>query len=124
MSSDDSTQGSNLARRLLTLNRYMEARSIDSELLCISRTKPITTVEQHILQDQKRFPGSSGEFSWLLSGITLATKMISARVRRAGLSDILGEIGVTNVQGEVQQKLDVYANDVLRHSLSYRESIG
>ena len=84
----------------------------------------ITTVEQHILQDQKRFPGSSGEFSWLLSGITLATKMISSRVRRAGLSDILGEYGATNVQGEVQQKLDVYANDVLRHSLSYRESIG
>jgi fructose-1,6-bisphosphatase I len=84
----------------------------------------ITTVEQHILQDQKRFPGSSGEFSWLLSGITLATKLISARVRRAGLTDILGEHGATNIQGEVQQKLDVYANEVLRHSLSYRESIG
>src|SRR5439155_26366917 len=65
-----------LARRLLTLNGYMEARSIDSELLCISRTKPSTTVQQHIFQDQKRLPTASGEFSWLLSGITLATKMI------------------------------------------------
>ena len=58
----------------------------------------IVTVQQHILQDQKRFPGASGEFSWLLSGITLATKMVQARVRRAGLTDILvrrptGELG-------------------------------
>ena len=37
---------------------------------------PIITVQQHILQEQQRFPGVSGEFSWLLSGITLATKMI------------------------------------------------
>ncbi len=47
----------------------------------------ITTVQQHILQEQKRFPGASGEFSWLLSGITMATKMIQAKGRRARLSD-------------------------------------
>ena len=86
--------------------------------------RPITTLQQHILQDQKRFPGASGEFTWLLSGITLATKMIQAKVRRAGLSDILGGEGSVNVQGEVQQKLDVYANEVLLHALSVRESIG
>lgn len=88
------------------------------------RIPAITTVQQHILQQQKRFPGASGEFSWLLSGITMATKLIQAKVRRAGLSDILGELGVVNVQGEVQQKLDVYANEVLSHCLSVRESIG
>ena len=49
---------------------------------------PITTVQHHILQEQRRFPEASGEFSWLLSGITLATKMIAAKVRRAGLSDL------------------------------------
>jgi len=86
--------------------------------------RPILTVQQHILQEQKRFPGASGEFSWLLSGITLATKMISARVRRAGLLDALGEEGTVNVQGEVQQKLDVYANEAMMHCLSVRESIG
>jgi len=90
----------------------------------VFKTKPITTVQQHILQGQQRFPTASGEFSWLLSGITLATKMIEAKVRRAGLSDILGAQGDTNVQGEVQQKLDVYANEVLLHCLSVRESIG
>ena len=84
----------------------------------------IVTVQQHILQDQKRFPGASGEFSWLLSAITLASKMIQARVRRAGLSDILGAAGEINVQGEVQQKLDVYSNEVLMHCLSTRGSIG
>jgi fructose-1,6-bisphosphatase I len=82
------------------------------------------TVQQHILQEQKRFPGASGEFSWLLSGITMATKLIQAKVRRAGLIDILGEQGDVNVQGEVQQKLDVYSNEVLVHCLSARESIG
>ena len=85
---------------------------------------PIITVQQHILQEQQRFPGSSGEFSWLLSGITMATKLIQAKVRRAGLTEILGEQGDINVQGEVQQKLDIYSNEVLIHCLSARESIG
>jgi len=85
---------------------------------------PIVTVQQHILQEQRRFPGASGEFSWLLSGITLATKMIQAKVSRAGLSDIIGVQGDVNVQGEVQQKLDVYANLVLLHCLGMRESVG
>src|SRR5262250_2540818 len=72
--------------------------------------RPIITVQQHILDEQQNFPGVSGEFSWLLSGITLATKMIQAKVRRAGLTDILGSEAHVDVQGEVQQKLDIYAN--------------
>jgi fructose-1,6-bisphosphatase I len=85
--------------------------------------RPILTVQQHILLEQTRFPGASGEFSWLLSGITLAAKMISARVRRAGLTDSLGAVGGQNIQGETQQKLDVYANQVLMHCLAVRESV-
>jgi fructose-1,6-bisphosphatase I len=84
----------------------------------------ITTFQQHVLQEQKRFPGATAEFSWLVSGITLATKMIESQVRRAGLAGILGSFGSVNVQGEVQQKLDVYANEALIHCLSLRESIG
>jgi fructose-1,6-bisphosphatase I len=84
----------------------------------------ITTFQQHVLQEQKRFPGATTEFSWLVSGITLATKMIESQVRRAGLTGIIGSHGEVNVQGEVQQKLDVYANEVLIHCLSLRESIG
>src|ERR1051325_1480227 len=95
-----------------------------SEPLQRRTTSPIVTIQQHILMEQQRAPGASGEFSWLLSGITLATKMIEARVRRAGLSDIRGAQGSVNVQGEAQQKLDVYANDVLLHCLSFRETVG
>ncbi|QDT36290.1 class 1 fructose-bisphosphatase [Stratiformator vulcanicus] len=82
------------------------------------------TVQQHILSEQTRFPGASGEFSWLLSGITLATKLIANKVRLAGLNDMTGRAGAVNVQGEQQQKLDVYADGVLAECLAFRESIG
>ncbi|MSR60145.1 MAG: fructose-1,6-bisphosphatase [Planctomycetaceae bacterium] len=77
---------------------------------------PIITAQQHFLQQQKEhYPDASGEFSWLLSGITLATKMIQAKVRRAGLVDIFGGEGAVNVHGEEQQKLDDDATqDVLQ----------
>lgn len=98
--------------------------TLTTEPLEITTKRPIETVERHILQDQQRFPHASGEFSWLLSGITLAAKLIQAQIRRAGLGNLLGSAGETNVQGETQQKLDVYANQALLHCLSYRESIG
>src|SRR6185437_9742594 len=83
----------------------------------------IVTVQQHLLEQQRRFPSARGQFSWLLSGITLATKMIEAKIRRAGLLDVLGAAGATNVQGEVQQKLDVYANQALLHCLGLRDTV-
>jgi fructose-1,6-bisphosphatase I len=86
---------------------------------------PIMTVQQHILEEQRRIrPGASGEFSWLLSGITLATKLIAAQVRRAGLIDIAGAAGGgKNVQGEVVQKLDVIANQALLQCLGNRGNV-
>jgi len=45
----------------------------------------ITTFQQHVSQEQVRFPGATGEFTWLMSGIALATKMIHSQVRRAAL---------------------------------------
>ena len=83
----------------------------------------ITTVQQHILQQQESFPEARGTFSTLLSGITLATKIIQSRVRLAGLNDILGSAGASNVQGEAQQKLDVFANQVLLDCLGKRDSV-
>ena len=84
----------------------------------------IVTVQQHILEQQEdKFPAARGNFSSLLSGMTLATKMIQAKIRRAGLVDILGSAGATNVQGETQQKLDVYANQAVLHCLGARESV-
>ncbi len=83
----------------------------------------IVTVQQHLLHEQQRFPKARGQFSWLLSGITLATKMIEAQIRRAGLLDMVGSAGAMNVQGEAQQKLDVYANQALLHCLGLRDSV-
>ena len=85
----------------------------------------IVTVQQHIMfEQQRRHPEARGRLSWLLSGLTLATKMIEAKIRRFGLMDeIVGSAGATNVQGETQQKLDVYANQALLHCLGLRDSV-
>jgi fructose-1,6-bisphosphatase I len=84
----------------------------------------LMTVQQHILEEQRRhYPQASGEFSWLLSGITLATKIIAAQVRRAGLAGILGEAFQTNVQGEAVKKLDVIANQTLLKFLGNRGNV-
>ena len=85
----------------------------------------LLTVQQHILEEQRRhFPEASGEFSWLLSGITLATKIIAAAVRRAGITDnVLGSTGEKNVQGETVQKLDALANDTLLQFLGNRGNV-
>src|SRR5580698_10192585 len=83
----------------------------------------ITTVQTHIRHQQENFAEASGTFSWLLSGLTLATKMVEAKIRLGGLSDALGAKGSVNVQGEVQQKLDVYANETLLHTLGGRDSV-
>ena len=80
----------------------------------------IMTVQGHISQGRRE---ASAEIGWLLSGITLATKMIEAKIRSAGLTDIYGAFGAENVQGEQQQKLDVYANNALLHCLGMRESV-
>src|SRR5688572_13023129 len=84
----------------------------------------LLTVQQHILEEQRRrFPDASGEFSWLLSGITLATKIVAAQVRRAGLAGILGVTRDINVQGETVQKLDVIANQTLLQFLGNRGNV-
>ncbi|MCI0356981.1 MAG: class 1 fructose-bisphosphatase [Planctomycetaceae bacterium] len=87
-------------------------------------TLQLLTVQQHILEEQRRrYPDASGEFSWLLSGITLATKIVAAQVRRAGLAGILGVTRETNVQGETVQKLDVIANQTLLQFLGNRGNV-
>jgi fructose-1,6-bisphosphatase I len=86
--------------------------------------QPFTTIQQHILAEQRRLsPNASGDFSWLLSGITLASKIIESHVRRAGLVDILGSAGKENIQGETVQKLDVLANQALLHCLGVRGNV-
>jgi fructose-1,6-bisphosphatase I len=77
-------------------------------------------LETFILEGMLGAPGASGEFTSLLNQITLAAKIITARVRSAGLADTLGYTGDTNVQGENVQKLDVIANETIIASLKRR----
>lgn len=87
--------------------------------------KPIIkTVERHFLDRKGRNPHATTEFCWLLSGITLACKIIASQIRRAGLLNITGATGDVNVQGEEVQKLDVIANETLVRCLGYRGNIG
>ena len=85
----------------------------------------VRTVQQHILESQRKHsPKATGEFSWLLSGVTLATKIIADHVRRIGLVDILGSMENPNVSGDVVQKLDVIANETIAACLGYRGNVG
>jgi len=76
------------------------------------------TLTQHILAQQKRHPDATGQLSALLTQIGVAGKLIQAQVRRAGLIEVWGATGETNVQGETVQKLDRIAQDILVEVLS------
>ncbi|MCB8926361.1 MAG: class 1 fructose-bisphosphatase [Ardenticatenaceae bacterium] len=71
----------------------------------------IVTIERFILDYQPDY--ARGEFTNLLYDIALAAKVIAHKTNRAGLTDILGRAGATNIQGEQQQKLDVFADDII-----------
>ena len=68
------------------------------------------TLEQFIIERQDSFSHSTGAFSRLLRDISLAAKIVNRDMRRAGLIDVYGSTGETNVQGEVQQKMDALAH--------------
>ena len=72
-------------------------------------TDRIVTIDRFILEQERNFPDATGILSGLLYDITLAGKFIASRTTRAGLADILGSTGEENVQGEVVQKLDRFA---------------
>ncbi len=73
----------------------------------------VVTIERFIIEQERMFPEATGELSGILYDMALAGKMIANKVRSAGLADILGATTNENVQGEVQQKLDVIANEIV-----------
>jgi fructose-1,6-bisphosphatase I len=77
----------------------------------------VVTIEKFIMEQESKYPEATGELSNLLYDIALAAKIIAAAIRRAGLVNILGSVGSENVQGEVQQKLDVFANETIKNCL-------
>ena len=78
---------------------------------------------EFIIENQSEFQYSSGELSRLINSIRLSAKVVNHEVNKAGLVDILGAAGDTNIQGEDQQKLDVYANEIFIKTLTNREIV-
>jgi fructose-1,6-bisphosphatase I len=85
----------------------------------------LTSLQSHILAEERRYPSATGDFSWILSAVALATKTIANKVRRARIDDVLGDFGDSrNIHEEQQQKLDVIANEIIKACLGARANIG
>ena len=67
--------------------------------------KGILTLGQFIIEKQSDFPYAKGELSRLLRDIGIAAKIVNREVNKAGLMDILGDVGTINIQGESQKKI-------------------
>ncbi|MEZ8141437.1 class 1 fructose-bisphosphatase [Enterovibrio sp. FF113] len=81
------------------------------------------TLGEFIIEKQHEYPHASGELSSLLSSIRLAAKIVHREINKAGLVDITGAFGSENVQGEQQQKLDVYANEKFKSAMAARDQV-
>ncbi|MGH9441742.1 MAG: class 1 fructose-bisphosphatase [Thermoanaerobaculia bacterium] len=77
------------------------------------------TLTQYLIENQKSHPGATGEFTDLLNRIALCGKIIASRLRRSTLTGETGYARTSNVYGERQEKLDVFANDVFLRHLRY-----
>lgn len=83
----------------------------------VNASRRFVTLGQFIIERQADFPYAKGELSRLLRDIGIAAKIVNREVNKAGLADILGDFGQSNVQGEDQKKLDVYANEQFINAL-------
>lgn len=81
------------------------------------------TLGEFIVEKQHEFSHATGELTALLSAIKLGAKIIHRDINKAGLVDITGANGAENVQGEVQQKLDLFANEKLKAALKARDIV-
>lgn len=77
------------------------------------------TLARHIYEEERNYPEATGELSDLLHDLSLAAKVISLEVNKAGLVDILGFTGDQNVHGEQVKKLDIYANDMMIKAMDH-----
>ena len=79
----------------------------------------VVTIERFIIEQERLHPEATGELSGILYDMGLAAKMIANKVRLSGLADILGATEHSNVQGEIQQKLDIFANDTIVKAMDH-----
>jgi len=78
-----------------------------------------TTLDRFIFETTSEHADATGQFATLLKQVALASRLVSARVNRAGLAGMLGATGEMNVQGEYVQKLDTYANECFKRALEH-----
>ena len=81
------------------------------------------TLGEFIIENQNSFQYTTGELSRIINSIRLAAKVVNHKVSKAGLVDITGAVGEQNIQGEEQQKLDIFANDAFIKTLTNREIV-
>src|ERR1051325_10089166 len=82
-------------------------------------TKAMTTVQRHILEQERRHHQATGDLTGLLWDLTIAAKVISYQVNRAGLADIFGENGEANVTGDLVRRLDRIAQDTIYRAMDH-----
>ncbi|MCK8895313.1 class 1 fructose-bisphosphatase, partial [Haemophilus influenzae] len=81
------------------------------------------TLSEFIVERQAEYPNAKGELSGILSSIRLLAKIIHRDINKAGLTNILGQSGIENVQGESQMKLDLFAHNTMKAALMAREEV-
>lgn len=81
------------------------------------------TLQRFVLHEQRKHPNASGDLTYLLSALLTAIKAISTAVRKAGLAQLYGFAGDTNVQGEEVKKLDVLSNELMINMLKSSYSV-
>ena len=79
----------------------------------------IVTLTRHIIEEERRHPEATGKFTDLMNDLAFTAKLISYHTNKAGLLDVLGETGQTNVQGENVKKLDNFAHDTMVRALDH-----
>ncbi|XP_055301210.1 fructose-1,6-bisphosphatase 1 [Sitodiplosis mosellana] len=75
------------------------------------------TLTRFVLAEQKKFKHATGDLSQLLNCIQTAVKAVSSAVRKAGIAQLHGISGDTNVQGEQVKKLDILSNELFINML-------
>jgi fructose-1,6-bisphosphatase I len=105
----------------LTIARKSVSFDFTSRVARVLQNKAtsVVTIERFIIEQERQHPEATGQLSGILYDMALAAKMIANKVRSAGLADILGSAGEENVQGEEQQKLDVFANETIIKAMDH-----
>lgn len=104
--------------------RQMSDYTVTTTRYQTATTDNLTTLQSYILSEESCHPDATGDFSWILSSISLAARAIANKVRRARIDDVLGDFGGENVHGESQQKLDIIANELIMRCLGERANVG